>query len=110
MMHAEFEECRFSNKSCNCPVLCAGALYDTFKSYEIPFWVAGGFLITSAAISFMVPCVTRFAPDKKVLQPPLYQVGYLEDIPEAAESSHNNSGELDDNEKKEKFDQVESSL
>jgi hypothetical protein len=37
----------------------------------------------------------------------MYQVGYLEDIPEAAESSHN-SGELD--EKGEKFDNVESSL
>lgn len=66
-------------------------------------------MIISAGISFMVPFVTRFAPPKTILQAPVYQVGYLEDIPEAAESSsHNNSGELD--EKKETFDQVESSL
>lgn len=86
----------------------AGALYDTFENYSIPFWVAGGFLIVSAAISFMVPFITRFAPEKKVLQPLLYQVGYLEDIPEAVES-HNTSGELDEKKLKE-FDQVESSL
>jgi len=43
----------------------------------------------------------RFAPEKKILEPQIYG-GYLEDIPEAAESTHNNSTEL------ETCDQVES--
>jgi len=61
--------------------------------------------VVSAFISFLIPCVKKYAPEKKVLQPHLYR-GYLEDIPEAAESSPNDSSELDKG--KENSDQIES--
>lgn len=83
----------------------AGAVFDQFQSYDISFYLAGGFLVLSAAISFMVPLVTRCAPEKPILQPPAQSGGFLEDIPEAAESN-TNSGDLET----EKFDQVESCL
>lgn len=35
----------------------AGALYDSFGSYDVPFWVAGGFFVIASGISFMVPGV-----------------------------------------------------
>jgi len=57
-------------------------LFDTFQNYDVPFWVAGCFFILSSLISFLVPCVAKFAPPKKILQPPVYSVGYLEDIQE----------------------------
>jgi hypothetical protein len=69
-------------------------VFDAFQSYDIPFFLAGGFLVISAMISFLVPCVRRYAPEKKVLTAQVYG-GYLEDIPEAAESTHNNSTELE---------------
>ncbi|ODM93665.1 Monocarboxylate transporter 7 [Orchesella cincta] len=85
----------------------AGAVFDSFKSYDVSFYLAGGFLLISAAISFMIPLVNRCAPEKPLLQPPSQPGGFLEDIPEAAESN-TNSGDLDESE--EKYDQVESSL
>jgi len=90
-----------------CFVDLTGAVYDAFQKYDIPFFLAGGFFITSSFISFLVPLVTKFAPPKTILQPPVPQGGYLEDIPEGAES-YNNSDDLD--EEDEKLDQVESSL
>lgn len=68
--------------------------------------MAGGFLIISAIISFLVPLVTRCAPEKPVLQPPTQPGGFLEDIPEAAESNTNSA----DFETDSKYDHVESSL
>jgi len=38
----------------------AGSLYEAFKSYDVPFWLAGVFLFISSAISFMVPLVRRY--------------------------------------------------
>jgi hypothetical protein len=37
-----------------------GSLYEAFKSYDVPFWLAGVFLFISSAISFMVPLVRRY--------------------------------------------------
>ncbi|CAL8110736.1 unnamed protein product [Orchesella dallaii] len=84
----------------------AGAVFDNFKSYDVSFYLAGGFLLISAAISFMVPLVTRCAPEKPLLEPPSQPGGFLEDIPEAAESN-TNSGDFEESEK---YDQVESCL
>jgi hypothetical protein len=84
-----------------------GAVYDSFQKYDIPFFLAGGFLMMASFISFLVPYVTRFAPPKIILQPPVHHGGYLEDIPEDAES-YNNSDDFD--EEDEKMDNVESTL
>ncbi len=35
------------------------------QSYDVPFWLAGVFLFISAAISFMVPCVSRYIKRKE---------------------------------------------
>ena len=37
-----------------------GSLYEAYKSYNVPFWLAGVFLFISSAISFMVPLVRRY--------------------------------------------------
>lgn len=85
-----------------------GAVFDAFQSYEIPFYLAGGFLVVSAFVSFLVPYVKKYAPEKKVLQPRLFG-GYLEDIPEDAESILE-SPEAGEHNGIEKFDQIESSV
>ena len=54
----------------------------------------------SAVISFLVPFVRRFAPEKKILEPQVYG-GYLEDIPEAAESTPSHSVDLETREQDE---------
>ncbi|KAK9880173.1 hypothetical protein WA026_010046 [Henosepilachna vigintioctopunctata] len=43
----------------------AGALYDATKSYELPFYVAGGLFGVSALTSFIAPCLKRFAPQEE---------------------------------------------
>lgn len=43
----------------------AGALYDTFKSFAIPFYVAALFFAISAATSFLAPCLKRFSPTEE---------------------------------------------
>jgi len=83
----------------------AGAVFDKFQTYDVPFWLAGGFLIISASISFLVPCVSKYAPPKPMLEPKTPFGGYLEDIPEGAESSSSHGSE-----EYEKCDQVESCL
>ena len=37
-----------------------GSVFDMTQSYDIPFWLAGGFLFVSSGISFMVPAVRRY--------------------------------------------------
>lgn len=62
----------------------AGSLYDKFKSYDIPFYVAGGLFLTAALISALVPWVKTWhdkrnmtkVEDKEAL---IYHVSYLED-------------------------------
>ncbi|XP_057375663.1 monocarboxylate transporter 14-like isoform X1 [Daphnia carinata] len=44
----------------------AGSVFDMTQSYDVPFWLAGVFLFISSAISFMVPCVRRWAKRKEV--------------------------------------------
>lgn len=44
----------------------AGALYDLTSSYDIPFYVAGGFFALSAALSFIAPTLKRFSPQQEL--------------------------------------------
>lgn len=46
----------------------AGAVYDATGSYDIPFFMAGGFFALSAIFSFIAPCMKRFVktPDAPV--------------------------------------------
>lgn len=60
----------------------AGALFDTFGSYDIPFRVAGGFFVAAALVGAMIPIVVKFGQPKHVLQAQkdaYYRVGYLEE-------------------------------
>ena len=37
------------NRSC---LICTGSVYDATQSYDVPFYMAGGFLIVASLISF----------------------------------------------------------
>ena len=81
-------------------MIFSGAIYDHFQSYDIPFFLAGTFLILSALIASIIPFISKYAPPKPLLVPrrPSFSV-HLEDIPEAREpSSHSNSEAEDDEE------------
>ncbi|CAG7827516.1 unnamed protein product [Allacma fusca] len=90
----------------------AGAVLTAVGNYEVPFFLAGGFLIISSIISFMVPFVTRCAPPKPVLEPRTFVGTALEDIPEDEDESCRDSAEQSVNEENEKnvVDNVESCL
>ena len=75
--------------------------------------MAGGFLVISAIISFMVPFVVRCAPPKPVLEPRYTPGHQLEDIPEDEDESYRDSGNqsiASGNQGNEKVDNVESCL
>ncbi len=82
--------------------ICAlpGAIYDHFQSYDIPFYLAGTFLILSSIIASIIPFVLKYAPPKPLLIPRSHSAGaHLEDIPEAREpSSHSNSEDSEEEE------------
>lgn len=46
----------------------AGAIYDATKSYDIPFYVAGGLFAVSAVTSFLAPYMQRFAGEQEQAQ------------------------------------------
>ena len=71
--------------------------------------MAGGFLVISSIISFMVPFVVRCAPPKPVLEPRYTRGHQLEDISE--DESYRDSGNqsiASVNQGNEKVDNVES--
>jgi MFS family permease len=90
----------------------AGAVLNAVGNYEVPFFLAGGFLILSALISFMVPFVQRCAPPKPVLEPRSFGGHPLEDIPEDEDESLRDSANQSIHEENEKnaADNVESCL
>lgn len=45
----------------NSEPLFSGAMYDLTKGYTLPFCVAGGLIVFSALLSFLVPCVKRWS-------------------------------------------------
>ncbi|XP_030762100.1 monocarboxylate transporter 3 isoform X3 [Sitophilus oryzae] len=46
----------------------AGALYDSFQSYDVPFYVAGALFALAALTSFLAPCMRRFAGEEQTAQ------------------------------------------
>lgn len=46
----------------------AGAIYDATKSYDIPFYVAGGLFALSAITSFLAPYMKRFSNQEERAQ------------------------------------------
>ena len=39
-----------------------GALYDQYEDYRPGFWLAGGFILLSGAMLFVIPCLQRKYP------------------------------------------------
>ena len=46
----------------------AGALYDSSKSYDVPFYLAGGFLVIASIISSAIHCI-QYATKKQCKSP-----------------------------------------
>lgn len=60
----------------------AGAMYDMTLSYTLPFCAAGGLLIFSAIISFLIPCVRKWTANNAEERPKFsIDDGGLDEIP-----------------------------